>query len=72
MKQKILGENITPKCEYCRFGTPTADKTAVLCRRRGVTEKEDACKKFRYDACKRAPRPAAPKQQFSAEDFSLD
>ena len=72
MKQKVMGENIAPKCAYCRFGALTADKTAVLCPRRGVTPTDDACKKFRYDPCKREPRPAAPLQQFSAEDFSLD
>lgn len=72
MKQKIMGEGITPKCEYCRFGKISADQTAILCPRKGVTEMDDVCKKFKYDPCKRSPHPAAQLQQFSAEDFSLE
>ena len=36
MKDKMLGGNISPKCEYCEFSTPTNDGDTVLCPKKGV------------------------------------
>ena len=72
MKKKLLGENIEPKCGYCQFGTSVPDGGTVLCTKKGVSEKDACCKKFRYDPLKRVPRQAPEMPVFSASDFSLD
>lgn len=72
MKKKLLGANIEPKCQYCRFGTPVAESDTVLCLKKGVLDKDASCKKFRYDALKRKPQPPAEMLTFTESDFSLD
>ena len=72
MKKKLLGENITPKCQYCLFGVPAPDGNAVLCTKTGVSDKDASCKKYRYDPLKRVPRAAPEMLSFTADDFSLD
>ena len=63
MKDKMLGGNISPKCEYCEFSTPTNDGDTVLCPKN--------CKKYKYDIFKREPKlhPTAP--EFSKSDFEI-
>lgn len=71
MKKKILGENIEPKCEYCQFGNISPESDTVLCLKKGVLNRDDSCKKFRYDPLKRIPRQAPEPLPYSAGDFSL-
>ena len=74
MKKKLLGSNIEPKCRYCRFGTRVVESDTVLCPKKGVMDKNEYCKKFRYDALKRKPQTQAPTEvlTFTESDFSLD
>ncbi len=69
MKRKLLG-NITPKCEYCKFGKLSAEDT-ILCSKKGVLQKDDYCKKFSYDVLKRVPEKKAELPVYSKEDFEL-
>ena len=72
MKDKMLGGNISPKCEYCEFSTPTNDGDTVLCPKKGVVSKDWCCKKYKYDIFKREPKlpPTAP--EFSKSDFEIN
>ena len=74
MKKKLLGHHVEPMCRYCQFGTRVAGSDTVLCPKKGVTDKDDSCKKFRYDPLKRKPQPQAPTEMltFTENDFSLD
>ena len=72
MKKKLLGKDIAPKCRYCRFGVCAPDGVTVLCAKKGVSDRDGSCKKFRYDPLKREPRPAPEMPSFTADDFSLD
>ena len=59
----MLGGNISPKCEYCEFSTPTNDGDTVLCPKKGaLCQKIGAVKKYKYDIFKREPKlhPTAP------------
>ena len=70
MKQKVLGGDIAPKCAYCGYGIQTADKTVILCEKKGITSHDSSCKKFLYDPLKRIPeRPIV--SDFNEQDFSL-
>lgn len=59
-------------CKYCTFGTELQDGL-ILCAKCGIRHKDDPCRKFKYDPCKRIP----PKNvvldlsQYKEEDFSL-
>ena len=72
MKKKLIGDNIEPKCAYCKHSKAAPDKTKVLCPKKGVMDLDYSCKKFSYDPLKRVPVRTPDLQQFSKEDFSLD
>ncbi len=59
-------------CSYCAKGT-LLNENEVLCEKRGIVSVTGACRKFRYDPCKRIPgKPKALNfQQFNNDDFSL-
>ena len=71
MAKKLIGDTISAKCTYCEYCILTEDPTIILCEKRGLTDLENACNKFRYDALKRAPRRPAPLQEFQADEFKL-
>ncbi len=71
MKKKIIGENVAPKCEYCKHGTPAADGKHILCEKTGILDLDFACKKYVYDPLKRTPKRPTEAMEFSAEDFEL-
>lgn len=71
MKRKILGDNITPKCCYCKNGCLSADGKHVLCEKAGVLELDYSCKKYVYDPLKRVPQHPTDAMEFTAEDFRL-
>ena len=59
-------------CTYCTRGT-VMDGTQVLCQKRGFVPTEHACRKFKYDPCKRIPnKPKALNfKKYTQDDFSL-
>ena len=44
MKDKMLGGNISPKCEYCEFSTPTNDAIRCSAPKRALCQKIGAVK----------------------------
>lgn len=71
MKQKIIGNGIDPKCEYCSFGRLSPDGDTVLCIRKGIVSVTGSCKKFSYDVLKRKPVIPPPLPEFTPDDFKL-
>ena len=59
-------------CSYCAHGTNIGDGQ-ILCMKRGIKSKDDACRKFTYDPCKRIPVKAKEPDfdRYSQKDFSL-
>lgn len=70
MSRKLLG-NVTPKCAYCKHGVISSDGESVLCRKKGVLDKNSGCKKFSYDPLKRIPEAPPELPTFSADEFKL-
>ena len=69
----LFRRKMPKSCSTCIYGTQFADHQ-ILCVKCGVVAESYACRKYRYDPCKRIP-PAikAPDfQKFKNEDFNLD
>ena len=70
--KSIFRKDIDPQCAYCEYGTVTANKDTVICKKQGaVMQSFSKCKKFKYDPLKREPKVISFKGDFSKEDFSL-
>lgn len=68
----LFRKKIPRDCRYCAHGTKLNEEQ-VLCTKRGILPADSACRRFRYDPCKRIPpRPKAMDfQKYKEEDFSL-
>lgn len=68
----LFRKKIERSCSYCIHGT-TLEDGQVLCIKKGLMRKEDSCRKFRYDPCKRVPgkQKALDFSRFEDNDFSL-
>lgn len=52
---KYFGNEITPKCEYCEFGTRSKGNSKVMCVKNGPVSADGSCNKFVYSPLKRIP-----------------
>ena len=69
----LFRKKMPKSCSTCMYGTQFADQQ-ILCIKYGVVAESSACRKFRYDPCKRIP-PAIKAPDFlkyKDEDFNLD
>lgn len=71
MAEKAFNKKLAPSCSYCVYGNPTAYGEEILCLKRGITERRDSCRKFKYDPLKREPQRAKIADGYKAEDFKL-
>ena len=68
----LFRKEVTRSCTYCAHGT-YFNAEQILCIKKGVVSACGACRKFKYDPCKRIP-PRAKAIDFSAydnQDFNL-
>ena len=68
----LFRKKIKRACIYCIHGTKIAEEQ-ILCTKRGAVSVYYACRKFKYDPCKRIP-PKAKAFDFAKydhEDYSL-
>ena len=49
-------ERIEKYCKYCELAKTLSDPDTMLCDKLGVVDASFCCRKFRYDALKRAPK----------------
>lgn len=71
MSKRLLGNNIDPKCAYCKFGTLSSDGAHVLCEKKGILDTDYSCKKYCYDPLKREPKKTSLNLDFQQSDFEL-
>ncbi len=71
MSQKLYGNNISPSCSYCKFGTLSESKEVILCEKKGITAKNFSCRKFKYDPLRRIPKKQEEIPQYNKEDFEI-
>ena len=71
MKDKALNKKLEHYCEYCVYGTCSDFSNEVLCLKRGITDRKDSCRRYKYDPLKRDPNRAKISKNYSGEDFVL-
>ncbi|MBQ8731899.1 MAG: hypothetical protein IJY82_03635 [Oscillospiraceae bacterium] len=67
----LFGNNISPSCDYCAYGTLSPAGDVILCEKRGIMALGNSCRKFEYDPLKRVPKEPIALAKFSEEDFKL-
>lgn len=71
MAKPFFNKEIPPACEYCIHGRQSEYSDEIFCAKRGVVEKRDSCRKYRYDVLKRTPQKPLAAGEFKPEDFEL-
>ena len=68
----LFRKKIQRSCSYCTYGACLEDGQ-ILCSKKGIRTREDSCRKFRYDPCKRIPgkQKAMDFSRYDQQDFSL-
>ena len=68
----LFRKKIQRSCNYCCYGTKLNNEE-ILCMRRGIVSSDSACRKFKYDPCKRIPsrQKASDFTKYDNEDYSL-
>ena len=71
MSSKAFNKKIPKYCEYCVHGTCSDFLNEVLCFKKGITDRKDSCRHYKYDPLKREPAGAKISDNYSAEDFLI-
>ena len=69
----LFRRKIPRSCTYCKFAAKLGNEQ-ILCSKKGIVLPcPSACRKFRYDPCKRIPPKAKAMDfsQYSQDDFKL-
>lgn len=71
MAEKAFNKKLQHRCEYCVHGIGILNSNEIICKKKGVTDRQDCCRRYKYDPLKRTPENAKISSNYSAEDFSL-
>lgn len=71
MAEKAFDKKLPHSCEYCVHGERSVYAKEILCKKRGVTEYRDSCRKYKYNPLKRDPIKTKIGDNYSPEDFKL-
>jgi hypothetical protein len=68
----LFRKKIERSCAYCVHGTKL-DDDQILCVKKGICPIDHACRKFKYDPCKRVPAKAKALDfaKYDEHDYSL-
>ena len=69
--KKMFDKTIIKKCGHCLFGTDLGDDGEIICKKRGIVNKNDLCRKYKYDPLKREPQKQIISDNYSPEDFKI-
>lgn len=71
MLNSVYNKDLPRSCQYCVNGNVSDFSNEVLCKKRGVTNAFDSCRKYKYDPLKRMPKKTLISDNYKPEDFSL-
>lgn len=71
MASKVFNKKIPHYCEYCVHGTASEYSNEVICMKKGITDKKDSCRRYKYDPLKRTPVTAKISDNYKPEDFLI-
>ena len=68
----LFRKKIERSCTYCVHGAKL-DEEKILCVKNGIVPVDNACRKFKYDPCKRVPAKAKALDfaKYDEHDYSL-
>ena len=68
----LFRKKIERSCVYCVHSTKL-DEEKILCVKKGICPIDHACRKFKYDPCKRIPAKAKALDftKYDEHDYSL-
>ena len=71
MSIKLFNKSVPASCSWCIYGKKSAYTEDILCSKKGVKNKIDSCRAYKYDPLKRTPKKQINDAEYSAEDFKL-
>ena len=71
MAKSPFNKKLDKHCEYCVYGANLNYDNQIICKKRGVTDKQDKCRSYKYDPLKRLPKQVKIDKDYTAEDFKL-
>ena len=71
MAKSPFNKKLEKHCEYCVYGSTLNFDNQIICKKRGVTDKADNCRSYKYDPIKRVPARVKIADGYSDEDFKL-
>lgn len=66
-----FNKELQKSCAYCVYGTVLELTNETVCKKRGVMNGRDYCRKYKYDPLKRIPRKTKISDNYNPEDFKL-
>lgn len=67
----VFNKKISPACQYCLYATPLSFGDDVLCKKKGISQKSDKCRHYKYDPLKRQPNKVDIRTDFEIDDFKI-
>ncbi len=71
MAKSPFNKKLEKHCEYCVYGNTLNFDNQIICKKRGVTDKADKCRSYKYDPLKRVPVKIKLADGYTEEDFKL-
>ena len=71
MANKVFNKKLPRYCEYCIHANCSQFSDEVLCLKKGITNRKDSCRHYKYDPLKREPQGSKISNNYKPEDFLL-
>lgn len=71
MSKNVFNKKLPKYCEYCAIGLCSEYSDEVICKKKGITNRKDSCRHYKYDPLKRTPLKAKIADNYNSEDFLL-
>lgn len=71
MAKKPFDKNVKKSCVWCTYGIKSKYSDEIFCKKKGVLNCDDVCRKYEYDPLKRIPQKTGVGTDYSPEDFKL-
>ena len=71
MSKVGFNKKLAKSCAYCVHGTVLEGFNETVCKKRGVTNKRDFCRSYKYDPLKRIPVKPKLADNYTPDDFEL-
>lgn len=67
----LFNKKLIRSCSWCKYGRRSEYADEIFCLKRGVTDKRDYCRSYKYDVLKREPEQIGPSKNYTEKDFEI-